>query len=403
MSEIVFAMPAAAPPALAKPSPAPDTKGSDAKDTPPFKDVLQAAQAQRPAEAKPEPKAEAKPADSQAAEPTAEGEQAALTAMAVALAPALLKLMPILLEVETATAQNPAQLVMPGEEQAQAPQAPLLISLPEEAAPQESQSAAEAFSKILEAMPDAQQAPTAKPQTLEAMPNAQQAPTAKPQTVVAAAAGPEGSAAQSADSLEKGQSQVATTTESQVGVKLASSGPSESAGKAREAEPVTPVASHRTAAPVAAEPARLAEAQTTGVISQIRDGIESLVQSKNTSVRLQLYPESLGHIELRVTSGEGGLRISLNADTPATGVLLEKHLSDLRQALSETGLNVSGVFVALGQNPRQHQQPSDSRRSATQSGGASISPLGPAEADSETASAGRLGLGGAGGRVDYWI
>ena len=391
MSELVFALPAAAPPAPAKPSPASEVKGSDAKDSTPFKDVLEAAKSQRPAETKAEPKAEAKAKaapsteDQPQTEPASDSEQAALTALAAAVAPVLLNMTAVLQPVETASEQGTAQQAKTDGAPAQAPQASAFIGLPEQAAPQQVQPAAEAFGDVLE--------------SAQGDPQVQQT---QPQMLMTALDGAAAETQQPSATPEKTQAQIAPSVESQVRPKEAASDAGDGAGAAREVQPVIPQAGHKTTAPVVTEPARLAEAQTTSVISQIRDGVEALAQSKNTSVRLQLYPESLGRIELRVTSGEGGVRVSLNADVPATGVLLEKHLNDLRQTLAETGLNVRGVFVALGQNPRQ-QQPSDPRRFAGTSGGASISPAAIAEDKSDAGPGRRLNLGSAGSQVDYWI
>jgi flagellar hook-length control protein FliK len=105
------------------------------------------------------------------------------------------------------------------------------------------------------------------------------------------------------------------------------------------------------------EPARLTEAHPTtikipesAVLVQVERALESLGDSTTTpnSVRLQLQPESLGRIELRVTHGEHGLRVTLTAENAATGQLLERRLDDLRQTLVASGVEVSGLSVSVG-------------------------------------------------------
>jgi flagellar hook-length control protein FliK len=105
------------------------------------------------------------------------------------------------------------------------------------------------------------------------------------------------------------------------------------------------------------EPARLTEAHPTtikipesAVLVQVGRALESLGDSTTmpNSVRVQLQPESLGRIELRVTHGEHGLRVTLTAENAATGQLLERRLDDLRQTLVASGVEVSGLSVSVG-------------------------------------------------------
>lgn len=103
------------------------------------------------------------------------------------------------------------------------------------------------------------------------------------------------------------------------------------------------------------EPARPTEARpiTTGipesaVLVQVERALEALTESTPTAVRVQLQPESLGRIELRVAHGEHGLRVTLTAESAATGQLLERRLDDLRQALAAAGVEVAGLSVNVG-------------------------------------------------------
>lgn len=104
------------------------------------------------------------------------------------------------------------------------------------------------------------------------------------------------------------------------------------------------------------EPARLAEAQLPTialspevVLPQIVRGVDSMARSGATSMHLQLHPEALGRIDVRVTSGADGMRVTLTADQAATGSLLQHNLADLRHTLTETGLSIAGLSVGVGQ------------------------------------------------------
>ena len=118
-----------------------------------------------------------------------------------------------------------------------------------------------------------------------------------------------------------------------------------------------------TEANKAVEPARLAEARAPELMSQILDGLETLVKNKNVMMRLQLYPDELGHIELKVVSNSQGLGVYLRADQIATQQLLESQLSVLRQTLNSAGLNPAQIDIGQG-NANRSLNTRDPRRSA---------------------------------------
>jgi flagellar hook-length control protein FliK len=108
-------------------------------------------------------------------------------------------------------------------------------------------------------------------------------------------------------------------------------------------------------------PARLAEGRSTEFVQQLARGAEQLQRSGQTSLRMQLYPEDLGRINLRLTGSSEGVRVSITADLASTGSLLERHMGDLKQALSESGVTVLGLAVGSGQDQRQHGADSSAR------------------------------------------
>jgi len=101
------------------------------------------------------------------------------------------------------------------------------------------------------------------------------------------------------------------------------------------------------------EPARLAEAQQPQVVEQISKGIETLTRTGQGSIRLELHPENLGKIDLRLATSGDGVRIVIKADLPLTSQLLERHLPELRQILVQAGVNIADVTVGYG-SPNHH-------------------------------------------------
>lgn len=106
------------------------------------------------------------------------------------------------------------------------------------------------------------------------------------------------------------------------------------------------------------EPARLAEARSPEVISQVTKGIDLLSRSERQTLRIQLHPENLGKIEIRLSSGSEGVTVKLNTDTPATGILLERSLSELRTSLADAGVNLASLSVNSGQQQAAYQEAS---------------------------------------------
>jgi len=103
------------------------------------------------------------------------------------------------------------------------------------------------------------------------------------------------------------------------------------------------------------ESARLAEARTSEVMKQVLQGLEMVIKNKNVTMRMQLYPDNLGHIELKVVSGQNGLNVFLKADQPSTQQLLESQAAFLKQSLSSAGVNASQIDFGQGNKNRASQ------------------------------------------------
>ncbi len=128
--------------------------------------------------------------------------------------------------------------------------------------------------------------------------------------------------------------------------------PGESPGKMVTGAETTKVES---TVPQSIGPDRLAEAQTTNIIGQITRQMDKLSQSGRQTLRVQLYPQELGHIDLKITSTQQGVGVSLLADNPSTGKLLESQMVQLRQTLSDAGIQISNMQVGTQSDQQSHQ------------------------------------------------
>lgn len=117
-------------------------------------------------------------------------------------------------------------------------------------------------------------------------------------------------------------------------------------------------ASDITSSTVNAEPARLAEARAQDIIAQVTRSMDAVVKSGQNFMKIQLYPENLGRIDLRLSSGTQGLVVTMIAESSSTGSMLESQLSNLRQSLSEAGIQLAHLGVGSGSANNQSGQQS---------------------------------------------
>jgi flagellar hook-length control protein FliK len=122
------------------------------------------------------------------------------------------------------------------------------------------------------------------------------------------------------------------------------------------------------------------------LVTQALAGVEAAVRASPASIRLQLQPENLGRIDLRVRRSGGSLAVSLQAELPETQALLQQHLPELRQSLDQARLPVNQVSIGL-ELSQQHAggQPSPSDHGGRQpaahphAASPSAEPAGPGE------------------------
>ncbi len=110
--------------------------------------------------------------------------------------------------------------------------------------------------------------------------------------------------------------------------------------------------------------------ETTTLAQQIHEGMEATIRQGKSSLRIQLSPQDLGAIDIRLVSGPTGVSLTVIAEQASTGRLLEAQINQLRQSLTDAGVQLSNLNINQhnqsgqahqGQNPQSNQQPNANR------------------------------------------
>lgn len=130
--------------------------------------------------------------------------------------------------------------------------------------------------------------------------------------------------------------------------------------------------------------------------------VEARLAEGGRELRLRLHPPELGELRFYLTSRAGQLSVSVGAERPETGLLLERHLGVLQQALEQAGLRMGDVSVQVGVGlfgrGRQDGEAPGSRRTVP------VRPLQAVEADERASAPVAVGPVWVGlGRVDVRV
>ncbi|MBI2506095.1 MAG: flagellar hook-length control protein FliK [Candidatus Latescibacteria bacterium] len=126
--------------------------------------------------------------------------------------------------------------------------------------------------------------------------------------------------------------------------------------------------------------AALLEESAQLVMPQVVRGLATLVSQGMSEMRLQLQPEDLGEIEVRVRTSEGVVRGEMMVQNPEVKHLLDQHLDRLRNALQQQGLDLRGFDIGLAPDGR-FGQPDRSWQRSQSRGGAGRQAVAPAPAE----------------------
>ena len=90
---------------------------------------------------------------------------------------------------------------------------------------------------------------------------------------------------------------------------------------------------------------RAAEAARNSVIKQIAIRLNG----ERSDMRVQLDPPELGRLDIRLVVEKGAvLQLNIAAERPEVAMMLDKHMSELRQVLADQGLDLSKAEVHTG-------------------------------------------------------
>jgi flagellar hook-length control protein FliK len=92
------------------------------------------------------------------------------------------------------------------------------------------------------------------------------------------------------------------------------------------------------------------------MIDSIGATIQLAARQGIAKARIELQPEELGHISIRLSQTSEGLRARVTADTPAGAQALSQGRSELRQSLSSLGLSLLQLDIGSSGQPGTGEQ-----------------------------------------------
>ncbi len=113
------------------------------------------------------------------------------------------------------------------------------------------------------------------------------------------------------------------------------------------------------------------------MIDSIGATIELAARQGIAKARIELQPEELGHISIRLSQTSEGLRARVTADTPAGAQALSQGRSELRQSLSSLGLSLLQLDIGSSGQPQTGEQ--DGRFAGNANGSGVLGAAGVAE------------------------
>jgi flagellar hook-length control protein FliK len=113
------------------------------------------------------------------------------------------------------------------------------------------------------------------------------------------------------------------------------------------------------------------------MIDSIGATIELASRQGIAKARIELQPEELGHISIRLSQTNEGLRARVTADTPAGAQALSQGRSELRQTLDSLGLSLLQLDIGSSGQPQTGEQ--DGRFAADADGTSAVDAAGATE------------------------
>ncbi len=92
------------------------------------------------------------------------------------------------------------------------------------------------------------------------------------------------------------------------------------------------------------------------IMEQIVNRAEISLKEGKSEVKLQLMPENLGSVYIKISMEKGAMTAKVYAENIQVKELIDNNLNQLRINLGEKGINVSSLEVSVGQDPRSFER-----------------------------------------------
>lgn len=127
--------------------------------------------------------------------------------------------------------------------------------------------------------------------------------------------------------------------------------------------PAATVPTHITRVEVPHAPVPSATPEAIRLVRDLADQLGVLAGQGKSEFQLQLRPESLGRLHMRLTVDDGNVTVRMQAENVQVKGMIESNLGQLKQSLHDQGLRVDRfvVEVAQGQFSQDSQHPRRSR------------------------------------------
>lgn len=99
----------------------------------------------------------------------------------------------------------------------------------------------------------------------------------------------------------------------------------------------------------------------TNILSQIENQLNAkqLQTGETTKVSIILQPENLGKITLELVNSKEGLTAKMTTDNEQVKEILSKHLDNLKETMSNQGINVGNLTVKVDETQKQSNEQSN--------------------------------------------
>lgn len=91
-------------------------------------------------------------------------------------------------------------------------------------------------------------------------------------------------------------------------------------------------------------------------ISEIAQRVNTLILKGKNEMKIQLTPENLGKLSIKIGLNEGSLTGKIYAENYSVKETIEANLNQLRNSLEEKGLNIAGLEVHINDNSQNFQR-----------------------------------------------